>query len=147
MDDAHNTPQAKRKLFPSILHLLTSVYGLLYMVFIILSFFPSTIDLVSESDNPYDVENLIVKLLFVVFLAGYFISWKREGVAGLIFILWWVAISCFGQFVAKPLHPGSANEAIGLGFPLLILGILFIVSWYKKRRVTPSSPSSVGTKS
>jgi lysylphosphatidylglycerol synthetase-like protein (DUF2156 family) len=91
IDNATNPPQPKRKLFPSTLHLLTSIYGLLYLMFFIASFFPSTIGLVSESNNPYDLENLIIKLLFVVFLVGYFISWKREGVAGLIFVLWWVA--------------------------------------------------------
>lgn len=144
MDNATNPPQPKRKLFPSTLHLLTSIYGLLYLMFVIASFFPSTIGLVSESNNPYDLENLIVKLLFVVFLVGYFISWKREGVAGLIFVLWWVAMWCYGKFIVAPLH-GHGTEGIEMGFPLLILGILFIVSWYNKKRASRAYASSEGT--
>ena len=141
MDNATNPPQPKRKLFPSTLHLLTSIYGLLYLMFFIASFFPSTIGLVSESNNPYDLENLIIKLLFVVFLVGYFISWKREGVAGLIFVLWWVAMWCYGKFICDP----PETEGIEMGFPLLILAILFIVSWYNKKRASRAYASSEGT--
>jgi hypothetical protein len=110
-------------------------------MFFIASFFPSTIGLVSESNNPYDLENLIIKLLFVVFLVGYFISWKREGVAGLIFVLWWVTMWCYGKFICDP----PETEGIEMGFPLLILAILFIVSWYNKKRASRAYASSEGT--
>lgn len=146
MDHAPNAPQAKRKLFPSTLHLISSIYGFLYLIFIILSFLPSTIGLVSESDNPYDLENLVVKLLFVVFLAGFFVSWKREGIAGIIFVIWWVAMLAFGRFIVTPIH-GHGTEGIVMGFPLLIFGILFIISWHNKKRVRTDSASSVGTDS
>ncbi len=133
MDNVTNSPEPKRKLFTSTLHLLASIYALLYLIVVVASFFPSTIGLVSESNNPYDFENLVVKLLFVLFLVGYFMSWKHEGVAGLIFVLWWVAVLFEGKFIVAPLH-GHGIEGIGMGFPVLMLAILFIVSWYKKKK-------------
>jgi len=133
MDNATNPSQPKIKLFTSTLHLLASIYALLYLIVVVAGFFPLTIGLVSESENPYDLENLVVKLLFLLFLLGYFMSWKHEAIAGLIFILWWIAVWFEGKFIVMPLH-GHGIEGIGMGFPVLLLAILFIVSWFKKKR-------------
>lgn len=137
MDNAPNTPQAKRKLFPSTLHLFASIYGSLFLMLFVMSFIPSTIGSVSESDNPYDFQNIIFKLLFVVFLASYLISWRREGLGGLIFVLWWGAVWCYGKFIIAPLY-GSGTDAIVMGSPVLILGMLFLVSWYRNKLVHSS---------
>jgi hypothetical protein len=135
-----------RKLFPLTLHLFTSIYGLSFLMLFVMSFIPSTISSVSESDNPYDLQNIIFKLLFVVVLVGYLISWRREGMGGLIFVLWWVAVWCYGKFIIAPLY-GSGTDAMVMGSPVLILGILFIVSWYNKKRVRTDFAPSVGTDS
>jgi hypothetical protein len=41
-------------------------------------------------------------------------------------------------WVEKTLHRDS-DMAIPMAIPVLVIGILFIVSWYKKRRATPSA--------
>jgi len=57
------------------------------------------------------------------------VVWKNEGVAGIIFIFWWVVMWCLALFIADHDRGGG----VGFGLPLFILGILFIISWYRKK--------------
>jgi len=113
----------KRK-HPIILLIITSVYGLLYLIFIIDNFIPT------ENFNPYNLENVIVKLAFLVFLMGYYLAWKNEMIAGIVFIFWWGIMWYIGLFIVE--HDRGAGVAMGL--PVFIFGILFIILWYRKRK-------------
>ncbi len=124
MKNDSEIPEAKKRKFPTTLQILTSIYALLYLVFIIDNFLPA------KDFNPYDLENSIVKLLFVLFLVGYYFSWKNEGVAGLIFIFWWIGMWCLALFVAEI----DRGAGVVMGLPLFILAILLIASWYRKSR-------------
>jgi len=124
MKNDSDTPEVKKRKFPSTLQMLTSIYALLYLVFIIDNFLPA------KNFNPYDLENIIVNLLFVLFLVGYYLSWKNEGVAGLIFIFWWIGMWCLALFVVEI----DRGAGVVMGLPLFILGILFMVSWDRKSR-------------
>jgi len=84
---------------------------------------------ITENYNPFDLENSILKLAFVIFLLGYYMSWKNERIAGIVFIFWWGIMWCGGLFIFEHDEWGG----VALGFPLFILGILFIVSCYRKR--------------
>lgn len=133
-------PPSQTKPRPKGLLIALSVYGLLYLVFIVVSFIPSdTGSPVSTTVpfDPFDLEQIFVKLLFVLFLVGYVAAWKNEGVAGLIFVLWWAAMWCLEIFVVAPIKPEAAGGGIEMGLPLFILGILFLVFWKKQRM--PSS--------
>jgi hypothetical protein len=73
-------------------------------------------------------------LLFLFFCVGYLIVWKNEGIGGAVLILWYVA-----WWGLRPLLIASGYEdafyfGVILGFPLLILGILFLVRWHRGRR-------------
>lgn len=110
-----------------VLLILTSLYGILYLLF-----------MASESYGTSGSEPLVVKLLFVVFLVGYFILWKNEGLGGLVFVIWWLGMWYLGIFVAE--HDRGAGVAMGL--PLFILAVLFIIAWYRKRaRSSTSAPT------
>jgi len=128
MESTTSNSHKKKKIFPTVLHLLTFIYGLLYLIFFIGSFLPSEIN--SFVDEPFNLEGILVKLLFVVFLIGFFISWKREGLAGLIFIFWWIGMWYLALFVAKT----DRGAGVVMGIPALILGIGFIVRWYNKKK-------------
>lgn len=117
------TQKNEKKKFISVLQIILTVYGLMYLLFIIANFFSI------DNYEYYNLENLFVNLLFVLFLVGYYIVWKNEGLAGIIFIFWWVAMWCLALFIAET-DPGSG---IVMGLPLFILGILFIISWYRKK--------------
>ena len=124
MKNISDSPEVKKRKFPTTLQILTSIYALLYLVFIIDNFLPA------KNFNPYDLENIIVKLLFVLFLVGYYFSWNNEGVAGLIFIFWWIGMWCLALFVVET----DRGAGVVMGLPLFILAILFIVSWHRKSR-------------
>lgn len=114
--------EGKRK-YPKLLLILTSVFALLYLVFIAANFIQP------GNNNPYDPENIIVNLAFIIFLIGFYFSWKNELIAGIIFIFWWGVMWYLGLFIAA--HDKGAGAVMGI--PVFIFGILFIVSWYRKR--------------
>lgn len=126
-DDSIKTQ--KRKL-PVILKIITFIYGLLYLVFVVDSF-------ISSQNEPQasKTEQTVVTLLFVVFLIGYLFLWKNELYAGLIFLLWYIGMCYLGLFVAVT----DKGASMVLGFPLLVLAILFIISWYKNKNLNARS--------
>ena len=128
MESTTGNLQKKKKIFPSVLHLLTFIYGLLYLIFFIGSFLPSEIN--GFIEEPFNLEGILVKLLFVVFLIGFLTSWKREGLAGLIFIFWWIGMWYLALFVVKI----DRDAGVVMGIPLFIIGIAFIIKWHNKRK-------------
>ena len=75
----------------------------------------------------------IPSLLGLLFLVGYLIVWKNEGIGGAVFILWYVA-----WWGLRPSISAVEEDAFYLGVmlyasPLFILGILFVVRWFKGR--------------
>ena len=116
----------------------TSVFGLLYLLFIIVSFIPAPGGGSPVSTRvpfePFDLEQIFVKLLFLLFLIGYLVVWKNELIGGAVFLLWWVAMWGVEIFVAAKITGGDGGGGIVMGFPLFVLGILFILRWYKGTR-------------
>jgi len=103
--------------------ILTSIYGLLYLVF-----------MASENYGSAGSEPVMVKFLFLLFLVGYAVVWLDERVGGVLFVLWWVGQWYLALFVART----DRGAGVGMGVPLFVLGIYFIVSWYRKRRAGSS---------
>jgi hypothetical protein len=116
MKEESKEPQQRSR--SKALLILTSIYGLLYVMFI-----------VSGSNGSSGSEPIVVNILFALFLVGYAAVWKNEGLGGLIFVLWWIGMWYLGFFVAQ--HDRGA--AVVLGFPLFVLALLLIRSWYRKR--------------
>jgi hypothetical protein len=113
-----------KKGFLRTLRILLAIYAVLYVIFI-------TDNIVPRSNfNPWDIENIAIKVLFVVFVLGYIISWKYELTAGVIFILWFIGM-CYQNFF---LCTTDCGAGIVMGIPLLIFGILFIV--YARRKIS-----------
>jgi hypothetical protein len=124
MKNDSDTP--RQRSHPRVLLILTSLYGLLYLIFI-----------ASGSYGTSGSEPIVVKLLFVLFLVGYGITWKNEGLGGLIFVLWWIGMWYLGLFVAEQ----DRGAGVGMGFPLFVLALLFIISWYRKRAAHSTASS------
>lgn len=132
-----------RKRSASLL-IATSIYGLLYLWFVIVSFIPAPegnwISTTIPFD-PFDLEQILVKVLFLLFLVGYLVVWKNELIGGAIFLLWWAAMWCMEILVVAPIKGGDAGGGIAMGFPLFVLGILFVRRGYlggKKEAVPPA---------
>ena len=117
-----------------------SVFGALYLLFFVSSLIPSADGSWVSSNVPYDPwvrEHIFMGALFPVFLVGYFVAFRNEWIAGVIFILWWVAMWGMDLLVMAPYGPeGGAGAGIGMGLPVFVLGILFLVNARKRARHT-----------
>lgn len=110
-----NQPGGRRS---RVLLALTTAYGILYVLFMMTNQYGSA-----------GAEPTVVKLLFGIFLIGYVLVWVHEALGGAIFALWWLGMWYLGLFVARQ----DPLNGIVMGVPLVVLGILFIVRWYKRR--------------
>jgi len=106
---------------------LTSVYALLYVLFIVTGNYGAT-----------GSEPTVVKILFALFVVGYVVVWMSEGLGGAIFVVWWIGMWYLGIFVAQ----SDRGAAVVMGFPLLVLAVLFIIGAFKKRNANPAAPST-----
>jgi hypothetical protein len=103
------------------LRILLSIYALLYIMIGWDDFL---------SINSWNIEYSALKILFVMFVIGYAISWKNELAAGVIFIFWFLGM-CYENFF---LCTSDCGAGIGMGIPLFILSIFFIVYGIRKKR-------------
>ena len=123
-----------RSFRPSGLQSVSLIYGLLYLVFIVLASIPSTRGGIIGGLRPESVglELALAQLLFLLFLVGCAASWPSELIAGLIFLLWY-ALVWWGEAFSRRYGAGGGGMPQVLGFPVFILGILFIGRWVWKR--------------
>ena len=121
MTDQINNQPGKSRGHSKALLITTSLFGLLYLI-------------IFGQDLAYTGLS-IPSLFFLLFLVGYLIVWKNEGIGGAVFILWYVAWWGFRPLIIASEHKDSFYLGIIFGLPLFILGILFVVRWYKGRSV------------
>ena len=106
------------------LRILLSIYAVLYLMI-------GWDDFLSvNAPNSWNIEYSALKILFALFVIGYVISWKNELASGIIFILWFLGM-CYENFF---LCTSDCGAGIGMGIPLLILSIFFIVYGIRKKR-------------
>ena len=110
-----------------ILLVLTSVYALLYILF-----------MVTEQYGTAGSEPTVVKILFALFLVGYIAVWINEGLGGAIFVVWWIGMWYLGLFVAQT----DRGAAVVMGLPLFVLAVMFIFAWFKKREAARTTLST-----
>ena len=112
----------------SKLQWVTGVYGLLYVAFEVLATIPSTRSLIIEPNQSMGLALSLTQLLCLLFLLGYAASWSSELIAGAVIVLWF-AFVCWMEAFSIRFGPGSGIATV-LCLPGLILGILFLVSWF-----------------
>ena len=123
-----------RSFRPSGLQSASLIYGLLYLVFIVLACIPSTRGGIIGNLRPDSVglELALAQLLFLLFVVGCTAAWPSELIAGLIFLLWY-ALVWWGESFSRHYGAGGGGMPQVLGFPVLILGMLLIVRWFWKQ--------------
>jgi hypothetical protein len=122
---AHHSGSPQPGRHSRLLLVLTSAYGVLYVAIIATGSYGTT-----------GAEPIVVRLLFLLFLLGYALTWKNEGLGGAIFVLWWAGMWYLGLFVAEQ----DRGAAVVLGLPLFVLAILFIRAWYRRTYTHPTAP-------
>jgi len=122
--------------FSRPIQIISSVYGLLYLAFFIFSFLPPDNDgnPISDSPNydPWNFEMIWVKIQFIIFLVGFYYSWKSRLISGLIYLFWYGGL--VGLAYYSVLVVNSDGNAVGLGFPMLIIAIILVITGLKKRQ-------------
>lgn len=77
------------------------------------------------------LENSIFILLVLIFLVGLYFLWSnREGLAGLLFILWYAALWPCEIYVASD----NFEDLPAPGTFMFIIGVLCLIYWYNKRK-------------
>lgn len=136
-DEIASQPGQTRRRSKALL-IATSIFGVLYLIFIVASFIAASGGSPVSTTvpfEPFDLEQIFVKSLFLIFLVGYFAAWKSELIAGIIFILWYGAMWEVELLVVAPIKPNDWGGGIAMGFPLFVLGVLFVLRWYKGTRL------------
>jgi hypothetical protein len=132
----HNTskPQTENKNYSKVIQIITSLYGLLYLYFVVWSFIPTESgNPISNNPNfnPWDSEMIWVKIQFIIFLIGFYYSWKSKLTSGFIYLFWYAGMVALSFYVTKILHRDGG--AFILGFPMLIIAIILVLKGYRKR--------------
>ena len=126
----------KGRNFSLAIQIVTSIYGLLYLAFFIFSFLPPNKDGNPISDNqnyaPWNFEMVWVKIQFIIFLVGFYYSWKSRLASGLIYLFWYAGMVGMAYYSVLVTH-GDGN-AVGLGLPILIISLILIFSGFIKRK-------------
>ncbi len=115
------------------IQIVTTVFALLYLVFFIYSFIPSPqgSPLADHPYKPWDIEMILVKVLFVLFMIGFYYSWKSRLIAGVIYLLWCIAVFADSVYIANRLHV-SGNGIMFIP-PILIIAVILLFTGLKER--------------
>jgi hypothetical protein len=106
-----------------IIQYITLVYGILYLIFIIVGNFGGAYPALSG-------EGIGVYTLFLLFIVGVSVSWKNKIITGVLFFIWNIGMWIVELFFVEK----DGGFGIISGIPLIVLGILFILKGMEKNR-------------
>jgi len=116
------TVLSKQKQWKVILRVLLINYTILYFIVVFSEL--SLGDQVNYSSYPF----VIYPLLVLIFLLGFILSWKKEVLAGYIFLVWFAILLCVNIVYPDILHLGPWAL---FGFPILLQGIFYLINHKK----------------
>jgi hypothetical protein len=118
------TVSLKQHQWKFILRVLLINYAVLYGIVVLSEF--SAGKFVDYFSLPY----ILFPLLLLIFLGGFILSWKREYLAGIIF-LFWCAVYLFGSITYTEIL--NAGSWFLFSIPILLQGIFYIRNHYQFR--------------
>lgn len=126
---------SKRK-YSIIIQVISTIFALCYAWFFVLSFIPSPqgSPLADHPYTPWDIEMITVKLLFILFMIGFYYSWKSKLISGLIYLFWCAALLWQVMYISKLLN--VSGDGIMFIPPVLIIAIILIISGLIENRKT-----------
>jgi len=113
----------KKSTSRKIPQIMLSIYALLYLAYIILPIIP-VLDITAPVE-PAGRQKMIIT--FVAFFLVYLLSWRNRDLAGMLLITGYIA-----SILADTLLENLRLEALILGLPVMILGILMVRDWYRQ---------------
>jgi len=107
----------------TLLQYLTLGYAVLYILFILAAF-------VGVDLTTLNAEDIGVLLLFILFIAGLFLSWHNSLLTGVIFLIWNVGMWIVELFLVEK----DGGFGIIMGIPLIVMGVFFILQGMEKNK-------------
>lgn len=118
------TVPSKKQQWKFILRVLLINYAVLYSIVVFSEL------LVGEPVNYFSFPFIIYPLLLFIFLVGFLLSWKRELLAGYVFLFWCV-ILIYANVAYSEIRSLGGWALFGL--PILLQGIFYTKNHYKFR--------------
>ena len=118
------TVPSKPQQWKFILRVLLINYAVLYSIVVLSEVFRG------DSVNYFSFPFILYPLLLLIFWGGFQLSWKREFLAGFIF-LFWCAILIFANFAYSEIE--RLGGWVVFGLPILLQVIFYIKNHYKFR--------------
>jgi hypothetical protein len=118
------TMPSEQQQWKFILRILLVNYAVLYFIVVFSEL------LVGKSADYLSFPCIIYPLLLLIFLVGFLLSWKRELLAGYIFLLWCAILIYANVAYSEISHLGPWAL---YGLPILLQGIFYLKNHYKFR--------------
>jgi len=120
---ADNNIRTKPSPFLWVIRVLASLFLLGYLSFGFLATF-----ILGGFPGDSSLENIVFVILALVFLAGMYFLWSnREGLAGLLFVLWYMALWPCQIYIADDYF----EDLPAPGLFMLVIGVLSIIYWFR----------------
>ena len=120
------TVPSKPQQWKFILRVLLINYAVLYSIVVLSELFAG------EGVNFFSFPFIIYPLMLLIFLVGFLLSWRREFLAGFIFLSWF-AISLFATLAYSEFS--RLGPWVVFGLPILLQGIFYIINHRKFRPI------------
>ena len=112
------------------LQILTGVFAALYFIFTAISFF-------DEGGLSYLKPSQYLSLIpLLIFMAGFALSWTNQKMAGIILMVWNAGAWIYDLYLYRGMDWGMLSS---MATPVMVIGALFLLQWYKISKVTVSS--------
>lgn len=110
------------------IQIISTIYALLYVWFFILSFIssPKGSPLADHPYSAWSIEMVFVKFFFILFMVGFYYSWKSKLISGIIYMIWCILFFWQTIYISNLLH--ISGDAVLFIPPVLIISIILIIS-------------------
>jgi len=114
------------------LQILTGILALIHLVYIVVAFYQGSLSFLKLTDNLYIV-------LLLIFLAGFTLSWKRMKTTGILIMVWTSGVWILDLYIIGDGSDSDSGISSMVLSPVLVLGALFLLEWYKTSKATVPS--------
>ena len=109
------------------------INGALAVLFILVFFNGTLLEIFNISTNQFFSEGNILILLLTLFIAGIFISWFSERISGIFLLL--LATASLIYFIANEGFIEKWALPVLIMIPVIVAGMYFLIDDFKKRRI------------
>lgn len=124
-----------------IINWVARIMGLIILVILLMILIGETVTSIQDEGFKFDIESLNIIIPTAIALIAYILAWWHKIIGGSLLIFVSIVLGILPSISARQ-HQSSwslSNALQGwliLGFPFLIVGVLFLISAYLDRKTT-----------